>query len=151
MGAFYILTFHQHLNFLKLLQFLLLACLILSCSATKISNKQVHLDEKGNSLSAEEFQNRWRDPDIQYTRWDYMSDTARVATLSHPVYQRLEISYSSFRYNIEKITGKEIPENTIFLLDYTYLDDLCSSKSTNNWKKNVVKSRKNFLNPIKAK
>ena len=135
---------------MKLLQFLLLACLIISCNTSYITKKQVHLDETGKLLSSEDFQARWRNPDIQYTRWDYMSDSARVATLSHPVYQRLEISYSSFRFNLEKITGKEIPENTIFLLDYTYLNDLCSSKSTNNWKKNVVKSRKEFLRPIKT-
>lgn len=100
-------------------------------------------------MSADNFQARWRNPKL-YTRWDYMSDTARVATLSHPVYQRLEISYSPFRYNLEKIIEKEIPGNTIFLLEFTYRDDLCSHKSTNNWKKSVVKSRKYFLRPIKA-
>src|SRR5690606_17683304 len=124
----------------KYFTFVLLAFVLASCATTNSTNNKVYLDETGNSITGEEFQSRWRSPDLQFTRWDYQTDTARVATLSHPEYNRLEINYSPFKNNLEKITGKEIPDETILLLEFTYLDDLCSSKSTNTWNRKVIES-----------
>ena len=37
----------------------------------------------------------------------------------------------------------------IFRIEYSYLDDLCSFKSSNNWNRSTMKKRKDFVDPQK--
>ncbi|QED37873.1 hypothetical protein FK178_09115 [Antarcticibacterium arcticum] len=83
-------------------------------------------------------------------RWDYgTQDSGRVARLQKPLYFRHFVTYPLFADKIEEITGKTFPENTIFLLQFTFLNDLCSEFLTNEWNNTQIKFRKNFLTPRK--
>ena len=131
---------------MKILKFFLFALIIVSCST--LSTKRYYLDENGNQVSEDSFLKKWRTPKLDFARWDAVNDTARIARLSHPVFEQYALSYPPFHKNLEKMTGKEFNDSTIFLLQYRYFDDLCTSKQTNNWKRNAVRERKHFLDSI---
>lgn len=110
----------------------------------------VYLDQNGNQINVDEFQRKWRNKDLNLVRYDYIAkDTGRVATVFGPIYSKYLVKYPEFSRNLEKITGKKFSENTIFLLEYTYTNDLCSSNSTNEWSKQVIFRRKQFTTPNK--
>ena len=136
---------------MKLLKFFLLALLIISCATTRTLNSRVYIDENQNLIPEGDFLERWRDVRNNFARWDYQDDTARVAELSHPIFEQYVLDYPAFLDNIEKMTGKKISDSTIILLEYVFLNDLCSSDRTNTWSKADLRKRKNFLDPIKKK
>ncbi len=124
---------------------ILFICFLVSCGPFK----STFLDENGNTLTSNEFQERWREDDNNLIRWDYKTDTGRVATLQKPRYSRYTVSHPIFTEKLVEITGKTFPENTIFLLEFTFLDDLCSEDSSNVWNKQKIAVRKKFLDPRK--
>ncbi len=135
----------------KKLLLLFIGLLLQSCSSTqKLTGKtSVWLDEYGKEVSEEEFRNKWG-KDGGFARWDKIEDDKRIATLPKPIYERLQGSYNGLHTILENLSGKEYANNTIFLLDYVYKNDLCSSKYSNNWNKSTTKERKNFLDPLKV-
>lgn len=113
-------------------------------------DKWIYLDQNGKRITAEEYQQKWRNNENNLVRHDYIAkDTGRVATLFEPIYSRYVVKYIYFSKKLEEITGQEFSANTIFLLDYTYVNDLCSSSSTNLWSKHVINNRKQFTTPNK--
>ncbi|MCC8360106.1 hypothetical protein LA313_09370 [Salinimicrobium sp. ASW11-47] len=88
-----------------------------------------------------------KNPNITYASWISENDTARISRLIHPVFEQYVLAYPPFRNNLEKMTGKDFNDNTIFLLEYVYLDDHCTSKR-NHWTKKDVMERKHFLDSI---
>ena len=122
--------------------------LILSCSVTNGQlNVKNHLDENGRALSEKEFQDSWRDKENNLFRWDYINEEGRrEAKLFSPVYKIYKLDYSLFVQNLETITNRTFPEDLIFILEYTYLNDLCSVESSNRWSSQKIKERKKFTN-----
>jgi hypothetical protein len=124
--------------------------LIISCSTKKyISHERVFLDEKGAVITEKEFGHKWINEDVGLARWDYIENKIRYSSLSTPLYERYELAHDSMLKKLENITEKKFNKNTIFLIEYTYLDDLCSSLTPNIWNKHIIKQRKRFLNPQK--
>lgn len=125
----------------------------ISCSPTKSFKPNpyyyTYLDENGETLSYNEFHVKWRDRANNLVRWDYKKDTGRVAVLKEPLYSRYDVTYPAVLKKLEAQTGKKFEAGTIFLLKYTYLNDMCSEKSTNNWNKKAITSRKKFTTPNK--
>ncbi|HSJ12010.1 MAG TPA: hypothetical protein VK916_04960 [Gillisia sp.] len=121
---------------------------ILSCSVTNSQlNVKNHLDENGRAISEKEFQENWRDKENNLFRWDYINEEGRrEAKLFSPVYKIYKLDYSLFVQNLETITNRTFPENQIFILSYTYLNDLCSVESSNRWSSQKIKERKKFTN-----
>ncbi|HSP82271.1 MAG TPA: hypothetical protein VLN72_00910 [Gillisia sp.] len=119
---------------------------ILSCSVTNAQlNVKNHLDENGRSIPEKEFQESWRDKENNLFRWDYINEEGRrEAKLFSPVYKIYKLDYSLFVQKLETITNRTFPENQIFILSYTYLNDLCSEDSSNSWSSQKIKARKQF-------
>jgi len=82
-------------------------------------------------------------------RFDISKDSGRILTLAEPLYSRYMVKYPEFSKKLEKITGKQFSPTTIFLIEYTYVDDFCGANSTNKWSKYVINTRKQFTNPKK--
>ncbi len=111
-----------------------------------------YLDENGNKINNHNFQKKWREKTNNLARWDYVAgDSSRVARLFSPVYSALFINYTPFKHKLEDITGKSFPEDQIFLIEYTFEDDLCAMDSSNDWKIQKVKTRKRFTDINKEK
>lgn len=136
---------------MRFLKILALCSMMISCSSTSsINNERIYLDETGKSISEEEFQWKWRNKENDLVRWDVQTDSGRVAQLNRSLYEQYVVSYEPFLRNIEKLTGRELDENTILLINYRYVDDLCSSSRDNSWRKPTIRERKRFLDPVKA-
>lgn len=129
---------------MRFFSFLLISFTFFSCSSNKSlisewTNKspKIYLDESGEKISSKAFQERWRNKKNGLVRWDYgTQDSGRVARLQKPLYSRHFVTYPLFADKIEEITGKTFPPNTIFLLEFTFQNDLCSDYSTNEWDNN---------------
>ena len=128
--------------FRKSLIILLAITFFLSCEPQRI-----YLDENGRDIGEKEFQEKWRNRSLDLTRWDVMEGNKRVAKLSEPTYEQYLISYDPFVENLEKITAQKFNDNTIFMIKFYHLDDLCTSKWSNTWNRSVIKQRKQFLQP----
>jgi hypothetical protein len=128
-----------------------LLMLFISCSVTNARlNVKAHLNENGKSITEKEFQENWRNKENNFFRWDYINEEGRrEAKLFSPVYTIYQLNYSLFSQKLETLTHKKFPENQIFILEYTYLNDLCSYDSSNHWSRQKIKTRKTFTNKIK--
>lgn len=130
------------MKFLNLILFVFLFC---SCKA---QNTFKYFDLEGNSISEKSFQNKMQNGDL--VRWGTMKAGEKHIQLAGPRFQTYVISYPSLLSTLKNLTGKDYPANTIFLLEYYYVDDICTS-SENNKNRAFIRERKDFLNPIKDK
>ena len=126
----------------KLLFAILIVSFFISCTT-----QQIYLDENGKEISEEEFQQKWRNKNLDFTRWDAREGNKRVAKLSGPTYEQYVISYGPFLKNLESITAQKFNDSTIFMIKFYHLDDVCSSKWSNTWNRSTIKERKQFLQP----
>ena len=109
----------------------------------------VFLDQNRNQIPEEEFQEKWRNKENNLVRHDYIAtDTGRVATLKEPIYSRYTVSYYQIVTKLKELTGKSFPDNSIFIIAYTYRNDLCSPESSNFKSKGKIASRKKSLEPF---
>ncbi|GHA26929.1 hypothetical protein GCM10007103_05390 [Salinimicrobium marinum] len=132
---------------MKVFRTLLIFFLIVSCSTSKnVSHERIFLDEKGTVVTGKEFDHKWINEDDGLARWDYIENKIRYSRLSAPLYERYVLPHDSILRKLENITGNHFNKNTIFLIEYNYLDDLCSSLTPNIWNKYTIKQRKRFLN-----
>lgn len=138
------------LKFVRHLSFFLPGILLLSCSSSdRVPKTSAYVDEDGTAMKEADFQAKWKDPESGIARWDTVADGKRVAQFSGPRYQTYMLSYPAFRRNMEETTGKDFDANTIFLIEYRYRNDQCSSRHTNDWNRSVIRQRKQFLAPQK--
>lgn len=143
---------YKLLELIKMPLLLCLGCTILSCSSSgSAPGNREYYDEDGSLMTAEEFQEKWRDRGNNFARWDSMEDGKMVSRFTGPRYRQYVLPYASFRRNLEKTTGREFDPNTIFLLEYQYKNDQCSSRYSDIWNEESIKERKSFLDPQKLK
>src|SRR5690606_5289039 len=125
--------------------------IFISCSVTNAQlNVKNHLDENGNLVKHKDFQKRWRNKENNLFRWDYINERGkREAKLFSPLYTGYQVNYPFFVQQLEKLTNKNFPKNLTIILSYTYLNDLCSNESSNNWNRQKILSWKEFTNQQK--
>lgn len=116
------------------------------------STYQYWIDENDSLVEKDTFLKRWRNQDNLLSRWDYIKkDSGRVARLDKDLYQTANLEYSEVKKSIEDITGRKYDDKSIFLLNFTYYDDLCSHSSSNAWTKSNIERIRSFEDPIKRK
>ena len=109
-----------------------------------------HLDIEGKEIKRKEFDKLWRNRDSAYSRWDYETkDSSRVARLI-PQYQQGVVNRNTLKEYLEEVTNKKFAGSTTFFISYTYVNDLCSQYSTNNYTTKVIKQWKSFTDKSKA-
>lgn len=113
---------------------------VLYSISTTAQRVKYHFDIEGKEIKEKEFDKLWRDRDSAYSRWDYETkDSSRVARLI-PQYTQGVVNRNQLKEYLEKVTHKKFDKSTIFFICYTYVNDLCSQYSTNNYTKKVIKT-----------
>lgn len=136
---------HKPLKYfsMKFLSLLFCMAFIAACSSgNTMSNKEYYFDENGKQISKTAFFQKRGSTD--FARWSYMKkDSGKVTRLNVPHYQTYFSSYPQLMDKIEKLTNKQFEKNTIFIIHYEYLGDLCGPSNNNKWKKWEINNRKN--------
>lgn len=111
--------------------------------------QDIYLDSDGNQITYKEFRTQW----TNRSRWDYLNNKGRrVNSLNDTLFLTFKADYNSLRNKLEDITNTFIPANSTILIEYYYLNDLCSNSTPdNNWNKSRVWERKRFLKSYKKK
>ncbi|SDS58467.1 hypothetical protein [Gramella sp. MAR_2010_147] len=117
-----------------------------------LQKPKYYQDKDGDSIRKNKFLESWRDRDQSFSRWDYYDkDSGRVAQLHNYEYYTYEVKYQLIKKQIESVTNRKISDTTIFLINYNYLNDLCTYglevKEMNTWDKKRVLERKNWMQP----
>ena len=105
-------------------------------------NPKYWIDENGKSIPEAFFLEKWRTTDFEFARWDYIAkDSGMVAKTAHRKLNLYTINHPLLLKYINKITNKNLSENTILLIEFYYKDDFCGSNSSNKWTKSRIKIR----------
>lgn len=107
--------------------------------------EEVFQDHEGKVISFEKYLEIIRKPENTWSSWAYVENGKRIRKLSSPIYQKGQLRYLEFAAEIEKLTSKNYGKKTIFLINYDYKDDLCSSTSSNLWDEHKIAARKKHL------
>ena len=106
-------------------------------------NADYYLDFNGNKINKYEIDSYLKYPD--YTvGFKITKDSGTVYQLNVPKYLSSKVEYQLIKNELELITNKKYSDSTIFILNYNYLDDNCSSIFSNNVKKGNILSQKTF-------
>src|SRR5690606_15587559 len=91
------------------------------------------LNENGENLSQAEFEKILKEDASTYHRWDQIeNDSIHIARLI-PKKQNLNVSYPEIYKAIKEITKTNLPGNPLIIINYNYLDDLCSPAAGFNY------------------
>lgn len=108
------------------------------------------MDEEGKSISKDYYQKTVRDKSVNYYSWFYFAkDTSIVRKLVNVEDQRRQVSYPAFVNKLEELTGRKFPVNSVFLLTYRHLNDLCSLKvKINSLNRFQIRNNKRYHNHL---
>lgn len=126
---------------------LLFSCI--TCSLAAQSKQFLHhttVDQHGNLRSYY----KAKEITIEEEQAYHLHIAENISSLNgngNPVYEPLMADYVQIKKFLEDISGRSF-EDKIFLVEYTYANDHCSSNN-NNWDKAAIKKRKQFLKPQK--
>lgn len=127
--------------------FILIICLFFLTALQ--AQRDIYLNEQGDTISKSQFKKRLRNKEDQATVWkSKKKNNLDVYTVSMNKYLKSRLNYTGILLHLERITGKRINPTQPICIEYTYKDDLCSSTSTNKWTRNKIITRKQFQNPI---
>jgi hypothetical protein len=127
--------------------FLLLSCITSSLAAQ--SQQFLHhttVDQNGNQRSYYKAKEITIEEE-QAHHLHIADNTGSLTRDGNSVYEPIMVDYAEIKKFLEDISGRSF-EDKIFLIEYTYANDHCSSNN-NNWDKAAIKKRKQFLKPQK--
>ncbi len=112
--------------------------------------KYSYVNEAGENIEKGEFLAIKRSKDYNYLSWSFFAqDTSIVQKLVNLGDNRKQVSYPAFVKKLEAITGRKFPENPIILLNYRYLNDICTHKiNVNNWDRFRIRNDKRYSNQL---
>lgn len=116
------------------------------------SQERKYLDEKGDTISNNQFESKWRNDKLGLSAWSYIgNDGNNYTKLKSGRYLTGTFDYARIKNEIETITPLKLADSSIILIEYYYKDDLCTLSRDNKWTKEEINNRKAFLDPIKKK
>ena len=105
----------------------------------------VYLDQAGQEIDYKEYRNLQE----TYTSWVRLDKKKKISQISNA--KRLEPfsgDYMAIKYEIEQITNKTFPDNTVFIIEYRIVNDLCGGqKDPNNWTRRETMEWKKQVQP----
>jgi len=118
-----------------------------------IGQKNIYIDERGDTISKSEFKNKFKEPNHFLTSWTYVGkDKKRYVQLSKNIYLKGNFNYKKVKTEVEKITNSEINDSITIIIEYYFKDDICTEKRKDNlWSRDEINQRKSFVKPIKRK
>lgn len=119
---------------IRYLFYLTLASILISCNSYKLPPTKYYIDVDGKEIGEKEFDLKWRNYTPKYAGVKYIAkDSGMVFKLSHPTYEKYKIAYKPFHETMEQLKGQKFSDSTIFMLDYKFKDDYCTSAPPNKW------------------
>ncbi len=108
------------------------------------------MDEDGKRISKDNYLSIVRDKSKNYSSWFFFAqDTSIVKKLVKADDYRKQISYPAFVKKLEELTGRSFPGNPLILLNYNYLNDICSHKiKINTWDRFRIRNDKRYSNQL---
>jgi hypothetical protein len=108
------------------------------------SQEKISKDENGKLITESEFQKKWRDPNLDLYRWDYMENKKRICVLKKGQVQLVDLEYESTIKSLEKKLDTVFAKNAIVVLDFWYFKDICSERRDDNWSSSELREIKDF-------
>lgn len=126
---------------------------IVAAQTTTSSIKEIeysYIDEEGKSISKDDYLKTIKDKSENYYSWFYFAkDTSIVRKLVNVEDQRRQVSYPAFVNQLEELTGRKFPDNSVFLLTYRHLNDLCNLKEKiNTLNRFQIRNNKRYHNHL---
>jgi hypothetical protein len=131
----------------KVLLFLIFFTVSLSAQTSKV---KYWLDPEGKEVKnrfIRDLVKKYPDNSMSYRK---TIDSGLVYQFNSPKYSTYKVDYSYVKQEIEKITNKTYSDSTIFILNFNYLDDNCSTCFSNNMTINQVNFLKKYFNQHKT-
>lgn len=125
--------------------FLLLIAIPFLTIGQKAETKFV-LDSLGNKSNHQTLWAKYPDNAFEFR---IAKDTGFVHQMSLSKYETFSSDFKIIKNEIEKITSQKYSDSTIFLIDFIYLNDNCSSVYSNDFNKNLYDNRKSYMNSRK--
>lgn len=104
------------------------------------------INENGKSITMDSFLSEWRSDKSDFARWDYSTkDSVRVARITHQKFETYEVQPNYFVDYFEGLTGEIYPKNSIFLVEYRFLNDYCEGIPDNSFTSDEMERKVNFI------
>lgn len=132
---------------------ILICIFIYQITLSQSQNPDHLLDPKGNKyeldlLSTNSLHTKYPEFSLGFR---IVKDSGMIHQKNVPIYLKYTVNYKVIKDSIEHITSKKYNDSTIFIIDFQYADDICSSSFSNKMTKGLIKERKKFYNPLKKK
>lgn len=114
------------------------------------SNTKYYLDPNGKEISKEDkyfLGDKYPDNSLSFRK---TADSGVVYQFNSPKYSTYKVDYKIIKTEIEKITNKTYSDSTIFILNFNYLDDNCSTCFSNNMTIDQINFLKKYFNQHKT-
>ena len=128
---------------------LLLLLITLSITA-QTSKVKYWLDPEGKEVKNRfimDLVKKYPDNSMTYRK---TTDSGMVYQFNSPKYSTYKVDYKIIKTEIEKITNKTYSDSTIFILNFNYLDDNCSTCFSNNMTIDQINFLKKYFNQHKT-
>lgn len=121
-----------------------------SISSSIQNIKYSYVNEAGETIEKEDYLAIVRNKSYNFYSWSFFAqDTSIVRKLVNLGDNRKQVSYPAFVKKLEEITGRTFPENPVILINYRYLNDICSHKiKINNWDRFRIRNDKRYYNQL---
>ena len=108
---------------------------------------QYFIDRDGKEIGEQEFLAKWHAENPAYSAIKYIAkDSGMVMKLSHETYKTYQVAYKPLHKYMEAMMGRKLSNNSIFLLDFTFKNDYCTSSPPNEWSKSRLNHRFGYIN-----
>lgn len=131
----------------KITLFLLFLTQIISAQTSKV-NHWLHPD--GKEVKNRVIMNLVKKHPNNAMAFRKTIDSGMVYQFNSPKYSTYKIDYKIIKSEIEKITNRTYSDSTIFILNFNYLDDNCSTCFSNTMNKEQIDFLKKYFNEHKT-
>src|SRR5690606_16795187 len=132
-------------------------CLILFCLQKTFSQQQqsyVYIDENGEKINSDEFNDKWGNKDLMLSRWDSIGkDGIRYRTLKQDLHMIAELNFKSIVEHFKSNYVFPLDSTNTIMISYHYKDDLCSSSDVDNkfTVGDIISLKHDYSNSIRKK
>lgn len=116
------------------------------------SQKTTYLDVDGKKLSKGEFREKWTNEGLNLYAWQYKDENVNnYIELRKGLFETSIQNFDSIRSLFKTIYNVKIPKKHTILLEYRFIDDMCTKKSGNNkWTESELDYKVAFTNGTRS-
>lgn len=112
----------------------------------------IPLDVDGKKLSKGEFREKWTNEELNLYAWQYKGeDGNNYIDIRKGLFETSIQNFDSIRSLFKTIYNVKIPKKHTILLEYRFIDDMCTKKSRNNkWTESELDYKVAFANGTRS-